>query len=96
MQVKVPGEEPASRPVDLGFQYDTAFGPNRIAAYERVIADALAGNRALFARDDGVEQAWRVVMPALEQPSPVIEYEPESWGPAEADQLVPGGWHNPA
>lgn len=96
MQVKVPGEEPLSRPIDLGFRYDTAFGVNRSAAYERVVSDALAGNRSLFAREDGVEQAWRVVMRALEQPSAVLEYEPGSWGPAEADRLVPGGWHNPA
>lgn len=96
MQVKVPGEEPVSRPVDLSFRYDTTFGVDRMAAYERVISDALAGNPAVFAREDGVEQAWRVVMPALEHPSPVHRYQPGSWGPGEADRLVSGGWHTPS
>lgn len=95
MQVKVPGEEPISQPGDLGFGYDTEFRGDRMTAYERVISDALAGNPAVFAREDGVEHAWRVVMPALEHPSPVYEYEPGSGGPASADRLVPGGWHNP-
>jgi glucose-6-phosphate 1-dehydrogenase len=63
-------------------------------AYGRVRADALAGNRALFARQDGVEHAWRVVIPALD-PAPLHEYQAGTLGPAEADRLVAGGCHNP-
>ena len=96
LQVKVPGEGAESRPLDLGFAYDQAFGAESREAYERVLADVLSGHQALFARQDGVEHSWRVVMPALEQPSPIHLYEPGSWGPAEADRLVDGGWHNPA
>ncbi len=66
-------------------------------AYERVLGDAMEGNATLFAREDYVEEAWRIVDPALKAPSPVREYEPNTWGPSEADSNVvpPGGWHNP-
>ena len=65
-------------------------------AYERVLTDAMAGDATLFAREDYVEEAWRVVDPALEAATPVYEYEPKTWGPAEVDRVTPpGGWHNP-
>jgi glucose-6-phosphate 1-dehydrogenase len=65
-------------------------------AYERVLGDAMAGDATLFAREDYVEEAWRIVDPALKADTPVYEYEPKSWGPAEADRLAPpGGWRNP-
>jgi glucose-6-phosphate 1-dehydrogenase len=66
-------------------------------AYERVLTDALEGDATLFARQDYVEEAWRIVDPYLRSDSPVYGYEPQTWGPAEADQLVSaaGGWHNP-
>ena len=66
-------------------------------AYERVLGDAMAGDRTLFAREDYVEQAWRIVDPALKKVSPVWEYEPNTWGPREVDQKVSpaGGWQNP-
>jgi glucose-6-phosphate 1-dehydrogenase len=87
----------ASQPVDLGFNYAEAFRGDRMEDYERLLADAIAGNPARFAREDGVEEAWRIVAPLLEQPGPLHAYEPGSWGPAEADVLVEGdrGWHNP-
>ena len=67
-------------------------------AYSRVLGDAMAGDATLFAREDYVEEAWRIVDPVLKANTPVYEYEPNSWGPAEVDQRVspPGGWHNPA
>jgi glucose-6-phosphate 1-dehydrogenase len=66
-------------------------------AYERVLGDAMAGDQMLFAREDYVEEAWRIVDPVLKASTPVHEYEPQSWGPKEADGLAPaGGWQNPS
>ena len=55
------------------------------------------GTPTLFAREDYVEEAWRIVDPVLKAGTPVFEYEPGSWGPSEVDQQVApaGGWHNP-
>jgi glucose-6-phosphate 1-dehydrogenase len=66
-------------------------------AYERVLGDAMAEDRTLFAREDYVEEAWRIVDPVLKAGTPVYEYEPNSWGPSEVDQKVSpaGGWQNP-
>jgi glucose-6-phosphate 1-dehydrogenase len=65
-------------------------------AYERVLGDAMNGDATLFAREDYVEEAWRIVDPALKAGTPVFEYEPNSWGPAEAEHLAPpAGWRNP-
>jgi glucose-6-phosphate 1-dehydrogenase len=66
-------------------------------AYERVLADAIEGDATLFARQDYVEEAWRIVDPVLKADTPVHEYEAKTWGPKEVDQKVapPGGWHNP-
>ena len=70
---------------------------NEMDAYERLLGDAMAGDASLFAREDYVEEAWRIVDPVLKAGTPVYEYEPGSWGPAEVDQKVspPGGWQNP-
>ncbi|MSQ24309.1 MAG: glucose-6-phosphate dehydrogenase [Chloroflexi bacterium] len=97
LQAKVPGEEVVTRPVDLSFTYDEVFGTDRMEAYERLLADAIQGHAALFAREDSVEQTWRIVQPLLEDPGPVHLYEPGSWGPPEAEPLTQnhGGWHNP-
>jgi glucose-6-phosphate 1-dehydrogenase len=67
-------------------------------AYERVLTDAMAGDATLFAREDYVEEAWRIVDPVLKAGTPIYQYEPGSWGPAEVSPLVvpPGGWQNPA
>ena len=65
-------------------------------AYERVLSDAMAGDATLFAREDYVEEAWRIVDPALKAGTPVYEYEAKTWGPTEAERVTPpGGWHNP-
>jgi glucose-6-phosphate 1-dehydrogenase len=66
-------------------------------AYERVLGDAMAGDPTLFAREDNVEEAWRIVDPVLKAGTPVYEYEPGTWGPKEVDQNVtpPDGWQNP-
>jgi glucose-6-phosphate 1-dehydrogenase len=72
-------------------------GANEKDAYERVLSDAMIGDRTLFAREDYVLEAWRIVDPILRQTTPVYSYEPGSWGPAEVGQRVtPGrGWMNP-
>ena len=65
-------------------------------AYERVLGDAMAGDPTLFAREDYVEEAWRIVDPVLKADTPVHEYEPKSWGPAETASVTPpGGWSDP-
>jgi glucose-6-phosphate 1-dehydrogenase len=71
--------------------------PDEMDAYERVLGDALAGDATLFARQDYVEEAWRIVDPVLKSGTPIHEYEKGTWGPCEVDgQVVPiGGWHNP-
>ncbi len=71
--------------------------PAEMDAYERVLGDAMAGDATLFAREDYVEEAWRIVDPVLKAATPVVEYEKGSWGPGEVEQRVlpPGGWHNP-
>ena len=66
-------------------------------AYERVLGDAMAGDATLFAREDYVEEAWRIVDPVLKADTPLYGYEPGSWGPREVEETVSpvGGWHNP-
>ncbi len=78
----------------VGSRHPTA---NEMGAYERVLGDAMAGDATLFAREDYVEEAWRIVDPVLKASTPVYEYEPKTWGPKEVEQKVtpPGGWHNP-
>jgi glucose-6-phosphate 1-dehydrogenase len=70
---------------------------NEMDAYERVLSEAIAGDTTLFAREDYVEEAWRIVDPVLRAGTPVYEYEPGTWGPAEAIRSIvpPGGWDDP-
>jgi glucose-6-phosphate 1-dehydrogenase len=71
--------------------------PDEMDAYERVLGDAMAGDATLFARQDYVEEAWRIVDPVLKTGTPIYEYEPGTWGPGEVEQKVlpEGGWSNP-
>jgi glucose-6-phosphate 1-dehydrogenase len=71
--------------------------PGEMDAYERVLGDAMAGDATLFAREDYVEEAWRIVDPVLKAGTPIHEYEPNTWGPGEVDGQVspPGGWVKP-
>ncbi len=68
------------------------------APYERLLGDAMAGDGALFTREDAVEAAWAVVDPVLKTHHRVRPYKRRSWGPKEADAIIAsdGGWHNPA
>jgi Glucose-6-phosphate dehydrogenase, C-terminal domain len=58
-------------------------------AYERVLSDAMAGDATLFVGEDYVEEAWRIVDPALNANTPVYEYEPNAWGPVEVERVTP-------
>ncbi len=54
----------------------------------------MEGDHTLFLREDGVDRAWEILQPVLDHPAPVVEYEPGSWGPPEADALIaPHRWH---
>jgi glucose-6-phosphate 1-dehydrogenase len=94
-RVKRPGEGLQGEPVELMLA-DRALG-DEMEAYERLLGDAMRGDPILFAREDAVEAAWRVVDPILGDATPVHEYEPGTWGPSEAENLTAeaGGWHNP-
>ena len=72
-------------------------GPEEMDAYERVLGDAMEGDATLFAREDYVEEAWRIVDPVIKQGTPIHEYAPGTWGPSEVAAKVspPGGWQDP-
>lgn len=96
LQAKVPGDTVQTRQVPLGFTYDDVLG-EQTDAYERLLLDAINGRQALFARQDGVEECWRIVGPALQPSRPVARYAPGSWGPPAAADLIGGigSWHVP-
>jgi glucose-6-phosphate 1-dehydrogenase len=93
VSVMDPEEKMIGEPIELTHTH--AAGD--VDAYERVLGDALEGDATLFAREDYVEEAWRIVDPVLKTGTPVYEYDHGTWGPAEVDRLVspPGGWQNP-
>jgi glucose-6-phosphate 1-dehydrogenase len=68
---------------------------DEMEAYERVLTDAMAGDPTLFARQDYVEEAWRIVDPMLKADTPVSVYEPHTWGPTSERTTPPGGWEEP-
>lgn len=69
-----------------------------MTAYERVLEDAMVGDASHFAREDYIEEAWRIVDPILKSPTPPYEYDSQTWGPRQVQQILepPDGWHNPA
>ncbi|MGO9443952.1 MAG: glucose-6-phosphate dehydrogenase [Thiobacillaceae bacterium] len=71
--------------------------PGEELPYERLLSDAMAGDGALFTREDAVEAAWAVVDPVLDTHHRAYRYKPGSWGPKHAYSLIAeaGGWHNP-
>jgi len=93
--VKRPGEEFAGDRLELLASHQPA--PVESDAYEQLLGDALRGETFRFARQDYVEEAWRIVDPVLKAEPPLFTYEPGTWGPREADALVaPERWHDPA
>ena len=95
LNVIAPGEETVSQSDEMIVSRHPRA--DEMDAYERVLGDAMAGDATLFAREDYVEEAWRIVDPVLKAGTPVLEYNPKTWGPGEVDQSVspPGGWQNP-
>jgi glucose-6-phosphate 1-dehydrogenase len=95
LQAKAPGLDVTSQTVELDVDFDMALGMRR-DAYERLLDDAIAGDLRRFARQDGVEEAWRVVDPVLDLADPPFAYEPGSWGPSEVLDILDGHhWHMP-
>jgi glucose-6-phosphate 1-dehydrogenase len=87
-------DESLNQPVEAAWGHCPSAG--EMDAYERVLGDAMAGDATLFAREDYVEEAWRIVDPVLKAGTPVFEYEPKTWGPAQVAKVTPpGGWQNP-
>ncbi len=96
LEAKVPGDTMTTQQVPLAFSCRQALG-EQAEAYERLLSDALGGHQSLFARQDGVEECWRIVEPILTASRPPASYTPGSWGPPEADGLIEAGaWHAPA
>jgi glucose-6-phosphate 1-dehydrogenase len=92
--VMEPGEKMVGRPIELLASHHP--GPAEVGPYERLLGDAMKGDATLFAREDYVEEAWRIVGPILGNATPVYEYEPGTWGPKEVERVTPpGGWRDP-
>jgi glucose-6-phosphate 1-dehydrogenase len=93
-QLKVPGAEMRTSPVNMDFHYQELLdGGSLPESYERLLLDAIQGDPSLFARSDEIERAWELVTPLLEDwenaaEPPMHYYDPGSWGPQEADELV--------
>jgi glucose-6-phosphate 1-dehydrogenase len=92
---KKPGADRAAELHELAFAQHPG---SNMRPYDRLIGAALDGHRVLFARQDTVEAAWRVVDPILDDAVPVHPYPRGTWGPREADALLPDNhtWHDPA
>jgi glucose-6-phosphate 1-dehydrogenase len=95
MQAK-DAEKMALRSVQLDMEF-AEFGGEGPTAYEALLDAAMRGDPSPFARQDAVEETWRVVQPLIDTPAPVEVYEPGSWGPASANELTRdyGGWRDP-
>jgi glucose-6-phosphate 1-dehydrogenase len=93
--VMKPGEEMKGEPVELLMSHHP--DGHEMDAYERLLGDAMAGDATLFAREDYVEAAWRIVESILGTATPIHMYEPGTWGPKEVTPTLtpPGGWHDP-
>jgi glucose-6-phosphate 1-dehydrogenase len=98
-RTKRPGEGMRGSPVELSVTDQGKQGTEgRLGPYERLLGDAMAGDSTLFARQDVVEAAWAIVDPIIQETGTLYEYEPETWGPPQADRLVAdvGGWNLPS
>ena len=92
---KIPGPSIELGPAKMTFKYEGSFGSEMIEAYERLLHDALIGDRTLFTRGDGLERTWELVDEVLRDLPPVYPYERGSSGPAAADELIaPHRWHS--
>ncbi|MCM3900739.1 MAG: hypothetical protein ND866_03455, partial [Pyrinomonadaceae bacterium] len=94
MMVMAPGEEMVGQVAEMAASRhpDSA----EVGAYERVLGDAMEGDSTLFARQDYVEEAWRIVDPVLKAGTRISEYDTNTWGPSDVERVTPaGGWSNP-
>jgi glucose-6-phosphate 1-dehydrogenase len=92
--VRKEGEQDGLKPVELMVSRQSA---DEVPPYARLLQAAMAGDASNFSREDSIEAQWRIVEPVLEDATPLSFYEPGTWGPSEADCLLPEchGWHNP-
>lgn len=95
VRAKNPGEEMHGSPLEL--RVCPRSDPNAMDAYERLLTEAMNGDATDFAREDYVEEAWRIVDPVLGNATPLTEYEPGTWGPppSSPELVPPGGWQDP-
>jgi glucose-6-phosphate 1-dehydrogenase len=95
VEAKQPGAEQL-RQVHLDLLFTQQLG-EQPTPYERLLGDALAGNRQRFTDQDGIDQTWRIVQPLLDEPAELRTYETGTWGPDAANRLVDGhgGWRTP-
>ena len=91
LQAKKPGTKLVTETVDLSVEFVAEFG-DRQGPYERLLRAAILGDHFRFTRIDSVLQAWNILEDLLKNPTPAITYESGTWGPTEADELIPGGW----
>jgi glucose-6-phosphate 1-dehydrogenase len=95
MTVMAPGEKMTDQTAEMIASHHP--DPDEMGAYERLLGEAMVGDATLFARQDYVEEAWRIVDPVLKEATPVYQYQPATWGPSEvAAKVAPeGGWNDP-
>lgn len=91
LQAKKPGTKLVTESVDLSVEFVAEFG-DRQGPYERLLRASMLGDHFRFTRIDAVLASWQILEDLLKNPNPVILYESASWGPADAEDLVPGGW----
>jgi glucose-6-phosphate 1-dehydrogenase len=93
-EAKMPGPDLRTRTETMEFGYDSSFGVKSSDAYDRLLLDCMLGDQTLFTRSDEVEEAWRIVMPALSawesdhNPNTIPLYEAGTWEPIEAELLL--------
>ena len=92
--IKTAGDQLHGCPIEL--IADQECGTDEMLPYEELLGDAMAGNQTWFAREDYVEEAWRIIDPILDKPL-VYDYQPGTWGPEQADKVIAqvGGWWDP-
>ena len=95
MNVVAPGQDNVSQCTEMVASRQPRA--EEMDAYERLLGDAMEGDATLFAREDYIEEAWRIVDPVIKAGTPVFEYEPNTWGPSEVNDKVcpPEGWRDP-
>lgn len=92
VQAKVPGQQMVTQEINLNVDFAKALGQRR-EAYERLLDDAMSGARHRFAREDTINEEWRIVDALLDHDKRPVPYYKKTWGPGIAQQIPPQGWH---